>query len=105
MWNTVLPRPKGRPPFGWRPEISTACTPAQGLGNICVRLFLQGRIAGIDIPGFDFEDVKPYTADAIKGAYFKDEFRTVLFVEDLDLCYRYYTEVLELTRGRPSLSS
>ncbi|MDE7054573.1 MAG: VOC family protein [Oscillospiraceae bacterium] len=42
------------------------------------------------------KDVKPYTADAIKGAYFKDEFRTVLFVEDLDLCYRYYTEVLEL---------
>ena len=41
-------------------------------------------------------NVKPYTADAIKGAYFKDEFRTVLFVEDLDLCYRYYTEVLEL---------
>ncbi len=41
-------------------------------------------------------DVKPYTVDAVRGEYFKDEFRTVLFVEDLDACYKYYTEVLEL---------
>lgn len=42
------------------------------------------------------KDVRPYTRDAARGAFFKDEFRTVLFVEDLDRCYRYYTQVLEL---------
>lgn len=42
------------------------------------------------------KNVTPYTVDAIKSEYFKDEFRTVLFVEDLDACYRYYTEVLEM---------
>jgi catechol 2,3-dioxygenase-like lactoylglutathione lyase family enzyme len=41
------------------------------------------------------KNVKPYSKDAVKGDYFKDEFRTVLFVEDLDACYRFYTEVLE----------
>lgn len=41
------------------------------------------------------KNVKPYTKDAVPGEYFKDEFRTVLFVEDLDACYRFYTEVLE----------
>lgn len=41
-------------------------------------------------------DVKPYTKDAVLGDYFKDEFRTVLFVDDLDACYEYYTRVLEL---------
>jgi catechol 2,3-dioxygenase-like lactoylglutathione lyase family enzyme len=42
------------------------------------------------------KDVKPYTADAEKGKYFKDEFRAVLFVEDLNACYKFYTEVLEI---------
>jgi len=41
------------------------------------------------------QNVKPYTKDAVKGEYFKDEFRTVLFVEDLRACYKFYTEVLE----------
>lgn len=41
------------------------------------------------------KNVKPYTKDAVQGEYFKDEFRTVLFVEDLDACYRFYTEILE----------
>lgn len=50
---------------------------------------------GIFVVAYD-EDVKPYTCDAEKGDYFKDEFRTVFFVEDLDACYRFYTETLEL---------
>lgn len=42
------------------------------------------------------KDVKPYTKDARRGDFFKDEFRSVLFVEDLDACYRFYTETLEM---------
>ena len=42
------------------------------------------------------KDILPYTKDAVKGEFFDPEFRTVLFVRDLDGCYRYYTEILEL---------
>jgi len=42
------------------------------------------------------KDVLPYTHDVPKGEFLDPEFRTVLFVHDLDSCYHYYTEVLEL---------
>lgn len=42
------------------------------------------------------KDVKPYTKDAEVGDFLKDEFRSVLFVEDLDACYKFYTEILEM---------
>ncbi len=42
------------------------------------------------------KDVKPYTVDAVPGDFLAKEFRSVLFVEDLDACYRFYTEVLEM---------
>ena len=42
------------------------------------------------------KNVRPYTKDSVKGAFFKDEFRTVLFVDDLDATYDFYTTVLEM---------
>ena len=42
------------------------------------------------------QNVRPYTKDSVKGAFFKDEFRTVLFVDDLDATYDFYTNVLEM---------
>ena len=42
------------------------------------------------------KDVLPYTADCPKEEFFDPEFRTVLFVRDLDSCYRFYTQVLEM---------
>ena len=41
-------------------------------------------------------DLVPYTKDAQRGNFFKDEFRCVLFVEDLEACFKFYTEVLEM---------
>lgn len=42
------------------------------------------------------KDILPYTGDCPKENFFDPEFRTVLFVHDLDRCYRFYTEVLEM---------
>ena len=42
------------------------------------------------------QNVRPYTKDSVKGSFFKDEFRTVLFVDDLDATYHFYTDILEM---------
>lgn len=42
------------------------------------------------------KDILPYTKDCPKEAFFDPEFRTVLFVRNLDSCYRFYTQVLEM---------
>lgn len=40
------------------------------------------------------KDLGTWTGEVRRGAYFKDEFRSVMFVDDLDACYRFYTEKL-----------
>lgn len=42
------------------------------------------------------KDVQPGTGEIPKEEFFKNEFRAVSFVEDLNACLRFYTEVLEL---------